>query len=80
MLNLCIVFNLPEESKVDLTIYNIRGQKIKSLLNDQIIAGEHSIVWDGEDAYGNKVGSGLYLYKLNVNNKTEIVNKCLLLK
>jgi len=75
-----ISFSIPEESKIELSVYNIKGQKIKSLLNDQIAAGEHSTVWNGEDASGRKVGSGVYLYKLNVNGKTEAVKKCLLLK
>jgi hypothetical protein len=75
-----IVFNLPEDGKVQLDIYNIKGQKIKSLLNNQMIPGEHSIVWNGEDSSGKKVGSGVYLYKLNVNGKTEAVKRCLLLK
>ncbi|MDP8267869.1 MAG: FG-GAP-like repeat-containing protein [Candidatus Tenebribacter davisii] len=75
-----IVFSLPESAEVQLDIHNIKGQKIKSLLNDQVIAGEHSIVWNGKDASGKKVGSGVYLYKLNVNGKIEAVKKCLLLK
>jgi len=75
-----ISFSIPEESNVKLSIYNIKGQKIKSLLNDQITSGEHSIVWNGEDDSGKKVSSGVYLYKLNVNGKTEAVRKCLLLK
>ena len=75
-----ISFSIQEASKVDLSIYNIKGQKIKSLISDQIITGEHSIVWNGEDASGKKVGSGVYLYKLNVNGKTKAMKKCLLLK
>ncbi|MEA2096852.1 MAG: FlgD immunoglobulin-like domain containing protein [Candidatus Cloacimonadota bacterium] len=49
-------------------------------LLDQITAGEHSIVWNGKDESGKSVSSGIYLYKLNVNGKTEVVKKCLLLK
>ena len=75
-----ISFSIPEESKVGLSIFNIKGQKIKSLLSDQMSAGKHSIVWNSEDASGKKVSSGIYLYKLNVNGKTETVKKCLLLK
>ena len=75
-----IDFSIPEESKVELSIYNIKGQKIKSLLNGQITAGEHSIVWNGEDDEVKKVSSGVYLYKLNVDGKTEAIKKCLLLK
>jgi len=75
-----ISFTIQEESEAELSIYNIKGQKIKSLLNDQITAGEHSIVWNGKDASEKKGGSGVYLYKLIVNGKTEVVKKCLLLK
>jgi len=75
-----IIYNLLEESKVKLNIYNIKGQKIKTLLSDQISAGEHSIVWNGEDSSGKKVSSGVYLYKLIVNDRFEAVKKCLLLK
>lgn len=74
-----IVFNLQENSEVQIDIFNIKGQKIRSLLNDQIIAGEHSIVWDGKDYSGKEVGTGLYFYKLKVNN-VEIVKKCILMK
>jgi len=76
-----IHFNLPEnKTEATIEIYNIKGQKIKSLLNDQIQAGEHSIIWNGEDDLGKKVSSGVYLYKLYVNDKTELVKKCMLLK
>ena len=75
-----ISFSIQNNSKIELSIFNIKGQKIRSLLNDQITAGEHSIVWNGQDASGKKVGSGVYLYKLNINGKTEAVRKCLLLK
>ncbi|MCK5052538.1 MAG: SBBP repeat-containing protein [Candidatus Cloacimonetes bacterium] len=75
-----ISFSISKEGYIDLSIHNIKGQKIKSLLSDQITAGEHSIVWNGEDASEKKVSSGIYLYKLNINGKTEVVKKCLLLK
>ena len=75
-----ISFSIQNDSKVELMIYNIKGQKIRSLLSDQITVGEHSIVWNGEDASEKKVGSGIYLYKLNMNGKMEAVKKCLLLK
>ncbi len=75
-----ISFSIPEQSKVNLTIYNIKGQKVKQLVSNQISAGEHSVIWDGKDSNDNQVGSGIYFYKLNVNGKTEAVKKCLLLK
>jgi len=75
-----IFFNLSEVGKVELEIFNIRGQKVKQLVSNQLPAGQHSIVWDGIDDDGKHVSSGVYLYKLNVNNKTEAIRKCLLLK
>ena len=74
-----ISFSILEESKIELSIYNINGQKIKSLLNDQIVAGEHSIVWTGVDFTGKKVSSGIYFYKLITPSATH-TKKMLLLK
>jgi len=75
-----IKFLIPEKSKVELTIYNIKGQKIKTLIHNEFAKGSHSIVWNGDDESEEPVSSGVYLYKLNVNGKTEVIRKCLLLK
>jgi hypothetical protein len=73
-------FSIPNESKVELSIFNIKGQKIKTLVKDQYLVGNHSIIWNGDDDSGKSVSSGIYFYKLNVNGKTEAAKKCLLLK
>jgi len=75
-----IFFNLSEVEKVELEIFNIKGQKVKTLLNEQLSIGEHNVGWNGKDANNKQVSSGIYLYKLNVNGKTKAVRKCLLLK
>ena len=75
-----ISFSIPFNSKVDITIYNIKGQKIRTLINEDITKGNHSIIWNGDDEFGNSVRSGLYFYKLVVNGKSEAVKKCLLMK
>ncbi len=75
-----IVFNLPEEGEVKLDIYNIKGQKVKSLVNDQYLKGNHSIIWDGTDTTNKSVSSGIYMYQLKVNDKIEKVKKMMLLK
>ena len=67
-------------TNAELVIYNPKGQKVKTLINETIPAGEHSVFWNGKDEYGNSVSSGLYFYKLKVNGKTEAVKKCLLMK
>ena len=55
-----IKFSLKADSKVLLNIYNVRGQKVKTLINDRMQAGYHSIVWDGRDDSGKSVSSGVY--------------------
>jgi agmatine/peptidylarginine deiminase len=62
-----------------LTIYNLKGQQISQLVNETLAAGQHSIVWNGTDASGNNVASGVYFYKLSngdfVDNKKMILLK-----
>ncbi len=68
------------DGNTEIIIYNIKGQKVKTLIDEKLDAGYHSVIWDGKDDKGKPVCSGIYLYKLNVNNKTELIRKCLLLK
>jgi len=65
-----ISFALEEASDVELIIYNIKGEKIKSIFNDHVNADETTIsIWNGEDANGKKVSSGVYYYKLTTDTK-----------
>ena len=75
-----ITFTINQESQIDLSIYNIRGQKIITLNDSKMKSGTHSISWNGRDAANRNVSSGLYLYKLSIDDKETITNKCLLLK
>jgi photosystem II stability/assembly factor-like uncharacterized protein len=75
-----ISFSIPNESKVELAVFNIKGQKVKILTNNEFNKGNHSVSWDGVDESGKPVSSGVYFYKLNVNGKSESVQKMLLLK
>ena len=75
-----ISFSLQNNSNIELSIYNIKGQKVKSLVKKSFESGNHSVIWDGNDDTGKPVSSGIYLYKLNVNGKAKAVRKCLLLK
>ncbi|GEM_PF-1313301 len=65
--NTNILFTAPKDSHVSVKIYNVRGQCIKNLLNDNLKAGSHSLTWDGTDNKGNKVSSGIYMVKLQGN-------------
>jgi len=52
------------ERQVFLDVFNIKGQKVKTLVNGVRGAGRHSVVWDGNDAGGRAVSSGVYFYRM----------------
>jgi len=75
-----VSFTIQEQSAVDITIYSIKGQKIKTLVNSVLDNGIHSVVWNGNDDKDDPVSSGVYFYRLLVNDKIESTKKMLLLK
>ncbi|MFA7543088.1 MAG: T9SS type A sorting domain-containing protein, partial [Candidatus Cloacimonadaceae bacterium] len=74
-----ISFSLPSDMACKLEIYNIRGQIVHTLLNENMMAGKHSIVWDAKDANGSSVSSGVYFYRLVTPNSSQ-TSKMLLMK
>ena len=74
-----IRYSLQKTSNVKLTIYNILGVKIRTLVDAFQNAGEHNVVWDGKDDHDTEVGSGVYLYKLESGN-ANIQKKMILLR
>ncbi len=76
--NTTIKFATPIDGKVSLKIYNVAGQLVKEY-SEFMNAGYHSFTWDGTGSNGEKVSSGVYLYKLQVGEFTE-VRKMTLLK
>ncbi len=79
-----IEFSVPVNSKVTLTIYNLLGQVVTTLVNEEVSAGHYSTVWNGADDNGFQVSSGVYLYKIKAsgNNGTDYsqMKKMFLLK
>lgn len=59
-----IEYTLPRRSYVQISIYNILGRNVRTLVNREKSAGIHSVTWDGIDEVGNTVSSGVYFYKL----------------
>lgn len=59
-----ITFHLPKTSNVEIKIYNIYGQEIKTLLNQTKKAGTHKLVWTGTNNFGEYVSSGIYIVHL----------------
>jgi hypothetical protein len=65
-----INFAVPRPSRIRLTIYNLTGQKIRSLLDDGKSVGFHTIRWDGQNDEGVFVASGVYFYVLEAGEVT----------
>lgn len=74
-----IEYDLPARVRVELTIYNILGQQIITLMNRIQTAGLHSVVWDGKNSAGIPLASGMYICRLKVGSIIKS-NKLLLLK
>jgi predicted extracellular nuclease len=62
-----IAFSLEKAGEVNLSIYNINGQEVRSLISGRMNSGHHAIMWNGHDNAGKAVPSGIYFYKLRVN-------------
>ena len=58
-----IEFQLPTAGGVNLTIYNLLGQQVRRLVQDEHEAGTYKVIWNGEDPLGRQVSSGIYLYR-----------------
>lgn len=78
--NTTIKFSLPEDGKIKISLFNIKGQKVKTVIDNKFAKGNFEIEWNGLDGSGNAVSSGIYFYKLSVNGKSKMIKKCLLLK
>lgn len=63
-----IRYNLLNESKVELSIYNLLGKEVRSLIKKYQQPGEHQVVWNGTDNYGKEVSSGIYFAILKTKN------------
>lgn len=75
-----ISFSTTESTNnTQICVYNLKGQKVKQLVNAQFSAGQHSVVWNGIDDAGKPVVSGVYLYKMKSGNY-QLTRKMILLK
>lgn len=74
-----IRYYLPQNCEVELAIYNIKGQKVRTLVDDFQTAGFQSVNWDGTDNNGVEVASGIYFYRMKTDYSQE-TRKMVLLK
>ncbi|NQV18637.1 MAG: T9SS type A sorting domain-containing protein [Armatimonadetes bacterium] len=74
-----IKFALNESGQVRIDVFNLKGQHIRTVVNEHLEASYHSVVWDGKDANGVNVSSGVYFYKMDATKYTSI-RKMVLMK
>jgi flagellar hook assembly protein FlgD len=74
-----IRYSLPKTTHAIVTIYDMLGTKVRTLVNSLQNAGEHSLVWDGRDHQARPVASGIYFYRLEAEN-LKMQKKMVLLK
>ncbi|MFH1336992.1 MAG: FlgD immunoglobulin-like domain containing protein, partial [Candidatus Zixiibacteriota bacterium] len=67
-----IEYSLPRESQIKITIYNLLGQKVKTLINGKSPAGRQEVSWDGKNNRGEAVSSGIYFYRMEADEFTQI--------
>ncbi len=65
-----IFYSLEKESRVTIDIYDLSGRRVASIVNSNQPAGDHQVIWDGADSDGNPVSSGVYFYRLIVEDKS----------
>ena len=74
-----IDYYLPRETLVTMSIYDVRGALVRTLVDEPVGVGHHSLVWEGKDNNGNRVGSGVYFYRLRAGKKV-ITKKLVVVK
>ena len=72
-------YDLPENSYVNVTVYDMLGRAVKTLVNSTQDAGIKSVVWNAANDYGNPVSAGVYLYQIKAGDFVQ-TRKMILLK
>jgi hypothetical protein len=72
-------FQLSRNSFVELTVYNILGQKVRTLVKEQMTAGNKQVLWDGTDESGKQLATGIYFYKI-ITAEGRVTGKMTMLK
>ena len=74
-----ISFSIPKAGRINISIYNIIGQNIKTLADGKLSIGHHQVIWNGKDENDMPVSSGIYFYKMETADFS-VLRKCILLK
>jgi hypothetical protein len=74
-----IMFSLHQAAHVNLSIYNVKGQLVRTLIDGDMDANYHSVIWNGKDALNKPVSSGVYFYKMKADKFVQ-TKKMILMK
>ncbi len=75
-----ISYYLPEDADVTLAVFDVKGRAVTVLVRGRDTAGEHSVTWNGLNDNGQRVSSGIFLYRLTVNGKPAATRKMILIE
>lgn len=75
-----ITYSISGSDRVSLCVYNIQGQLVKTLVDEEKEAGYHTIAWDGRDKNDNDVSSGIYVYRLMTENGHTMTRRMVLIR
>ena len=73
-----ISFSLPEKCQVNISVFDLLGRHVKTLVATEMPGGAHEVIWNGSDDAGHDVASGVYLYKLNTGGQSQVRRMTLL--
>ena len=74
-----IRYDLPKDAYVTLEIYDILGSLVNRLVETNVEAGKHTVIWNGLDNYGTQVSSGVYMYRISAGDYVK-THKMILMK
>jgi hypothetical protein len=73
-----ISFDLPAAGRVELSVYNVLGQNVRTLASQDMEAGTHTVTWDGRSSGGTQVASGIYFYRLTAGSYSRTMKMMML--
>jgi len=73
-----IHYSLPERAQVSLVVYNVLGERVKTLVSGEVDAGYHIVHWDGKNANGSMVASGIYFYRFETKGLAKTMKMVLM--
>jgi hypothetical protein len=74
-----IGYTLARDGHIEITVFNVNGQRVKTLISEQRHAGRHSAIWHGLDEHGRRVSPGVYFYRMTLGGYRS-VKKMLVLR